>query len=207
MTLNRFFGGLALTALLAVVPARAGTASICDAEPGNIVLNCGFETGDLTDWTVSGNNTWNFITSDSHSGNFAWEAGPNPPEVYISQTLDTVAGQSYTLSFWLEVSATPANQFEAWWNSTQSGTPVLDLINAPVAPYTEYQFTVTASSSSTNLEFGTYNSPGHFLLDDISVVPLTGPEIPEPESLGLAVLGSLVLFSRAFRSARAGQKH
>ena len=38
---------------LAVPQSKAG--SICDAVSGNLVANCGFETGDFTGWILSGN--------------------------------------------------------------------------------------------------------------------------------------------------------
>jgi hypothetical protein len=40
-----------LVSLLCAIPSFAGPLSICDAAAGNLVQNCGFETGDLTSWT------------------------------------------------------------------------------------------------------------------------------------------------------------
>ncbi len=38
-----------------VVSAVAGgSASVCDGVDGNLVQNCGFETGDFTSWTQTG---------------------------------------------------------------------------------------------------------------------------------------------------------
>jgi hypothetical protein len=63
------------------VPAPAGGAilvpSECDATPGNLVANCGFETGDFTSWTQSGDLSFTDVDPDcAHSGDFGLCAGP-----------------------------------------------------------------------------------------------------------------------------------
>ena len=35
--------------------SQAVASSLCDALAGNLVVNCGFETGNFTAWTIGGN--------------------------------------------------------------------------------------------------------------------------------------------------------
>src|ERR1700730_10015968 len=80
-----------------------GIALCASAIPiDNIVTNGGFETGDFTGWTQSGNTGFTGVDTDSaHSGNFGAFSGPTGSEGFLSQTLNTVAGMAYDLSFFL----------------------------------------------------------------------------------------------------------
>ena len=62
---------LALTAFVLLGPgASIAKADDCFSVVGNMVTNCGFETGDFTGWTVNPSGTA-FVTDPSaHSGNF-----------------------------------------------------------------------------------------------------------------------------------------
>ena len=74
--------------------------SACDAVVGNLVTNCGFETGDLTGWNVSGFGTGSIgVFPGPHTGAFAASLGSVGGLGCISQTLATTPGQIYTLSF------------------------------------------------------------------------------------------------------------
>ena len=83
----------------------------------------------------------------------------------LSQTIATTAGQTYTLSFWLQNEAAGTNDFKAIWN----GQTLLSLTNAAQSGYTEYTYTVTATSSTTTLEFSAANGPSQWDLDNISL--------------------------------------
>jgi hypothetical protein len=84
--------------------------------------------------------------------------------------LATTAGTSYLLSFWLDSpdGRTP-NEFLVSWN----GNTLLDQTNLPVIGWTNIQFVVTATGTSTVLQFGFRDDPSYLGLDDISVVNLT----------------------------------
>ena len=151
--------------------------------PVNLVSNGSFETGNFTGWTVGGNfgaTIWGPQTSvDGHaeSGQFAANIGAMGSDATLSQTLQTTAGQQYTLTFWLANSGGGPNDFTAKWN----GTTLLPLVNAPAQGYTQYSYTVTATGSASTLEFDGRQDPAWWNLDAISVVPL-GLALPSIKS-------------------------
>src|SRR5271167_2878991 len=101
---------------LMLVAPRSEAASICNAISGNLVSNCGFESGDFTGWTLSGNDV------PGQEGNlYGVESGIDPVlnigpnsgsnQVFIgdlvensltlSQTMFTNVGEQYVVSFFL----------------------------------------------------------------------------------------------------------
>ena len=99
-----------------------------------------------------------YINGQAESGSFAAALGSVGSDGTLSQTLQTTAGQQYTLSFWLANNGSSPNDFTAKWN----GASVLALTNAPSQNYTEYTFTVTATGSTSTLEFDARQDPSHW---------------------------------------------
>jgi hypothetical protein len=150
----------------------------------SLVQNGGFETGDFSDWLLTGDNGGFDFVDDStilgitpHTGSYCADLGiPNLPLVRLSQTLPTIPGQAYLLTYWwinpdLGTGTSP-NEFSLSWN----GTTLFDQVNVPtISGWSIQQFRVQASGPASLLQFGAYNVNGAFALDDISVAAIAMP--------------------------------
>jgi hypothetical protein len=146
-----------------------------------LVQNGGFETGDFSFWTLTGDPESSCFIDDGsliitpYDGNYAAALTQDGSVGYLSQTLPTLVGQPYLLSFWLEnfdagFGAIP-NEFLVSWN----GTTIARQFNMDAFDWTNVQFVVVATGNSTVLQFGFRNDSAFFGLDDVSVTPFPKP--------------------------------
>jgi subtilase family serine protease len=164
------------------------------------VGNGGFETGDLTDWTLVGSTELNFALSGDdvdvagtaalpgepdelfvHSGLYGaylgeWAWNGYPAVGSLSQAVATTANQQYLVSFWLtcvpdDQGVTTNNEFIAKWNNST----LYAQTNLGAFGWTNLQFVAPATTKSTTLEFDFNNVPGAFGLDDVTVEPVPAP--------------------------------
>ena len=205
------FSGVAIPTLLAALlpaAAMAGPVSICNGISGNLIQNCGFETGGAgntapPDWTTS-----NFIGGDDaivgspvNSGSFSLQIANDEQfgAAVISQSFSDIAGATYQFTFFVFDAAgtNTSNQlFQAFWDST-SGTPVFPNSGggSPASGFTEETFSENGTGSDS-ITFTSYNTPNFYYLDDVSVVETAGPptsSAPEPSSVMLLGIGALGL--------------
>ena len=170
----------------------------------NIVNNGGFESGAFAPgWTQSGNTANTGVDSfNNHTGNFAAGFGNVGSLSILDQTLTTIVGATYDLSFFLasEESKTGiihgfgTQIFQVFWN----GVMVFNLGPSGPFGYTQYGASgLTVTGTSTVLEFRIQNDPGFFDLDDVTVTGNTASSVPETLStmwLGLTFVGMVGLF-------------
>jgi hypothetical protein len=202
--------------LLMAASASFATSSACNAQAGNLVANCGFESGDFTGWTVSGNDVPGeqgnlygveqgadpFDGMSPHSGNNqAYFADLVSNASTLSQNLATQAGKNYVISFYLAQDTTPgtgegSNSLDVMFG----GTTLENVSNVAVEGYTEYSFLASATSSSTSLKLTLGNGLGEFLLDDVSVV--AAATVPEPSSIAVIGIGMLAMLYAVRRRQR-----
>src|SRR5205823_14488291 len=83
--------------------AVAATFIDCTLVPGNLVANCGFETGDFTNWTQGGDLSDTRVSSEgAHSGSFGAHLGPTHHLGLLTQlVMGTTPSISCSLSIWL----------------------------------------------------------------------------------------------------------
>ena len=155
----------------------------------SLVQNGGFETGDFTGWTLTGNTVVglgrrNETVYDAvedgpsgyevvHSGSYGAFLGDNAVAT-LAQTLPTVADETYLLSLWLDnPEAGSVQQFSVAWN----GVTMTNLSNPPAFGWANLQFIVSATGNSSVLEFDAENDPSYFGLDDVSVLQVPRPAL------------------------------
>ena len=186
--------------------------SICDANPRNLVANCGFETGDFTSWTLSGNDTpfelgnlygvegtdpFDGISPNSGSSQ-AYFADLVSNATTLSQTLATKIGVTYQISWFLAQDTALVNPYSNMFSMSFGGNTVANLTSLPVQAYREYSYGWTATAASTNLSFTIGNDLGEFLLDDVTV-----QVAPEPASWLALLIGAAFCGLAARRRARS----
>ena len=144
----------------------------------NIVSNGGFETGDFRGWTLDASTTR--VTNRTgyvHSGLRGAQLGQEFSPGYLSQTLPTLAGQTYQLSLWLAnprntLGAAP-NEFSVLWE----GSTIYDRTDLPFTNWFNLQFIVTATGNGSQLQFGFRDDPFYLGLDDVTLKPVPPPKV------------------------------
>jgi hypothetical protein len=181
------WAGMAFSALV------AGVAAAPSAWAQNIVQNHSFEddgTGisglhtPVSDWTITGSRigeTSNFYTFLA--------MGTTGSAGHASQVLNTVVGQQYVFGFNFTSDGSPATFTASWANGNNPASPitVFSTVNSPSNPAWDtsstpngHSFVLTATSTTTVIDFAARTAGGFVALDDVQVyaIPLSDPALP-----------------------------
>lgn len=170
----------------ALLAGAAGLAMATGAARAELVANGGFEAG-LDGWTTTGFQLQGYdhgVGDVARSGSQAFYGGGVGDAGFLVQSLATVPGQTYRLSFWLFSDGFVPNELTL----QIGGSPAYAAADVLLQPFDEVRLDFTAASTSTQMRFGMRNDSGVFRLDDVSVVA-----VPEPATAVLAGLGLVVV--------------
>jgi hypothetical protein len=112
-----------------------------------------------------------------------WFGAPVDCMPSVSQTLATVAGQTYYLDYWLNLTSAFGTATPNRFMVQVGGNTLFDGMVTNYA-WAQSQYVFTATGSSTLLEFFGNNPPAGTELDNVSVTA-----VPEPASLVLLATG------------------
>ena len=176
--------------------AMAGTAH------ANLVANPGFETENATptvpppSWSYNGGNGVGIDTVFSNTGTYDVAFGTASTDSNIgilSQSIATIAGTAYNLSFFL---MDEANSFTNTFTVNFGGFSQTITGDTTGGAYVQEVFVVPGSAitgTSSVLAFRGINDSADWNLDDVSITPVS-TVIPEPSSAPLFFAGlALVL--------------
>jgi hypothetical protein len=202
---------------LPLLSLAAGLA--VQARGANIVSDGGFESATLGNynpgpigdgWIVTAGGIQVYDTADGfggvpHSGSQYVYLDEGYGVNTISQTLTTVVGQSYTVSFWVADDTANSVIVTFGGQTLFNGTAPTNGVSS-AGDYVNFTYSVTATSTSTALTItGQYFNGNGTILDDVSVTPNGVPSTPAPRSLYLCLIGLAGLALYAALTARRHQ--
>jgi hypothetical protein len=159
---------------------------VAQGATASLVTNGGFETGDLTGWTCTGADSCLADTGSltPHSGSWYLEGFDNTGFATLSQTITTVIGVDYELSFYSIVSIQDPANILNYAITGYAPTLVADTLSWLNTMRT---FTATSTNTVISFMFETDSGTGIWGIDDVSVTSA----VPEPAILSLMGLGLL----------------
>ena len=181
--------------------AMGARADVCGSTPGNLVANCGFETGTFANWTLSGTNAGpaydgiahGVDAMDTHSGNFGAYLGGFGGILNLNQTIQTVPGALYTVTYWLSQTPATIAPYQSSFSFSFGGSLLMATSQLSDLPYTQYNLSAIATSTTTSLVFGFRDDTGLFSIDDISVTTSSAPEPSSMKSAGCTFAAALII--------------
>jgi hypothetical protein len=155
-------------------PVSPPTYSNCNVA-FNLVANCSFEIGNLTDWTpIAATGSSLAATTPGHSGTASADFAGLDSDDQLSQTIEgTTPGHTYVLGYWLQIGENGTNHFAVTVSNVQGGTQTFDErtnLDTGSATWVYYQDTFVAGDGAPTITFAAYNTLAFTFVDDVVVI-------------------------------------
>lgn len=177
----------------------AAMATFVAPAHANLVTNGGFERGDFSGWTQTGETDFNGVQcpgSDAsvYAGNCSAFFGSTFSGGGIAQSIDFGSvGMTWNLSFAFQ----PDGGVPSSLTVLFGGQTLLSLMEPSAGDYQLYQFSGITTEENMTLAFNFFSPVGYLFLDGVSVTA-SATAVPEPASTALvgAGLASLLFLRR-----------
>ncbi|MDX2193820.1 MAG: PEP-CTERM sorting domain-containing protein [Gemmatimonadales bacterium] len=176
----------ALVAATVAVHTPAFAQSQCDAVAGNLVANCGFETGSFSSWSVGNATIYDGVTDAAgwvNSGRYGAYFGHVGGTTALAQIVNLVGAGK--LSFRIRNREDGASFFRVDFNPGPNVTPTVLYMETQNLAYDwkTVNLNVTGSGSDV-LAFTFRHDPSHYSFDDVVLTA-----VPEPGTYALMATG------------------
>jgi hypothetical protein len=193
-------------ALLALVLTTGAVAASPASAGPDLLVNGGFETGNLAGWSMTGNLSPQQVSTGFDGfapldGNYFLWVGQNGSDGVLSQTFADVADGTLTVTGYLASNGVGASDFSV----SIDGIAGYSVTPIPVQGYQEFSFSVTATGSDT-ISLTYRNDPGYSAIDDLSVTEVM--PVPEPATAAIvcaALIGLGIVRARGRRGHACGR--
>jgi hypothetical protein len=172
-----------------VTAFAASIAPGATAAPINLVANGGFETGDFTKWTQTGQSAFDGVfcpgPASAGEGNCSAFFGPVGVLGGISQNMTSLTvGNHYQLVFLLAPDGGVPSSFVVSFG----GVTLDSLTNPSATPFQAHVYDVVATATTESLAFTFRDDTGFLLFDAVSLVQSAVPEASTLALFGVALV-------------------
>ncbi len=145
-------GNFGWVCTVAGTPGTWMVAGIIDSSANNIVVNSGFENGDLTGWSTGNGIS---VVRDPHTGVFAAQADSTNGDSLSTQSFENLdPNKTYTLTGWIKIISS-TNQYLSAWISAGSSRTGITTTDHNIGQW--YQVSMSYTPGSTNGQIGIYS--------------------------------------------------